>query len=276
MQESKQISSIWREKLENQQGIKLKSAPLIEKRNQLSLVDTRIATVETIGYADTSEIKNLPQLKARADQLKGEIRESVGELYKFGNSTEGLPMATLLNEWISNVLKYEDLKAGLVVLSKRIQDFQKQYEIFAPAGANLKRIEREISVSEAEFLELLHGLNLAKLKMQDLELSSNLKPIDQPYLPLTPNPTKRKFLILGAALFGFLMVFTTILALEFFDETLKNPQRAAKILNLSPLGVFPKIYQKTEILNFPFVVERLIEMMVQKIGLPKKTERGFT
>ena len=263
------------EKLENQQGIKLKSVPLIEKRNQLSQIDTKIATAETIGYADTSEIKNLPQLKARADQLKNEIRESVGELYKFGNSTEGLPMATLLNEWISNILKYEDLNAGLVVLSKRIQEFQKQYEIFAPAGANLKRIEREISVSEAEFLELLHGLNLAKLKMQDLELSSNLKPIDQPFFPLTPNPTKRKFLIIGAALFGFLMVFTTIMALEFFDETLKTPPKAAKILNLSPLGVFPKVYLKTEILNFPYVIERLIEMMVQQIRLLKK-EKGIS
>ena len=55
-------------------------------------------------------------------------------------------------------------------------------------GANLKRIEREISVSEQEFLEILHGLNLAKLKMQDNELSSNIKPVDQPFYPLNPIP----------------------------------------------------------------------------------------
>lgn len=257
------------EKLENQQRIQLKSAPIIEKRDQLSQINTKIATAETIGHDITSDGKNLSLLKARAEKLKDEIREAVGELYHYGNTTEGLPINNLLNEWITNVVSYEDTKAGLGVLTKRIQEFQKQYEIYAPAGANLKRIEREISVSEQEFLELLHGLNLAKLKMQDLELSSNLKATDQPFYPVTPNPTKRKILVLGVSLFGFLIVLSTILALEFFDETLRDPQKAAKILNLLPLGIFPKIYLETEILNFPFVAQRLLEIMVQRIEFLK-------
>jgi uncharacterized protein involved in exopolysaccharide biosynthesis/LysM repeat protein len=261
------------EKLASQQKIQLKSAPILEKRNLLSQINTKIATAETIGYGNTANSKELPLLKIKAEKLKEEIRESVGQLYSVGNSTEGLPLSTLLTDWIANVLSYEELNAGLGVLSKRIKDFQKQYEIFAPAGANLKRIEREISVSEAEFLELLHGLNLAKLKMQDLELSSNLKPIDQPFFPLTPNPTKRKFMILGAAMFGFMIVLSAILALEFFDETLRNPGKAAKSLKLLPFGVFPKIYLKTEVLNFPYVVQRLLEMMVQQIGLLKKEKQ---
>lgn len=264
------------EKLEVQQKIQLKSGPILEKRNQLSLVNTKIATIETIGYDNVAENQNLPALKLKAEKLKEEIRQLVSELYRFGNSTEGLPVSALLTEWITNVLKFEDMNAGLAVLSKRIQDFQKQYEIFAPAGANLKRIEREISVSEAEFLELLHGLNLAKLKMQDLELASNLKPIDQPFFPVTPNPTKRKFIIIGAALFGFLIVFSTIMTLEFFDETLRNPKKAAKILNLVCLGVFPKIYMKTEMLNFSNITLRLLEMIVQRIDLLKKEKGSAT
>ncbi len=258
------------EKLESQQKIYLKSAPIVEKRNQLAIINTKIATAETIGNINNDQIENLASLKIKADKLKDEIRESVNELYRFGHSTEGLPLATLLNEWISNVLKYEDMKAGLGVLSKRIQDFQKQYDIYAPAGANLKRIEREISVSEHEFLELLHGLNLAKLKMQDLELASNLKAIDQPFYPIIPNPTKRKFLIIGAAFFGFLIVFSTIMALEFFDDTLRNPKNAAKKLGLIPLGPFPKIYLKTEILNFSNIVQRLLEIMIQQIESMRK------
>jgi len=258
------------EKLEIQHKIQLKSAPILEKRDQLSQIDAKISTAETIGYENTSDGKNLHILKATADKLKEEIRKEVGELYHMGNSIEGIPISSLLNEWITNVVNYEDIKAGQGVLAKRIQDFQKQYEIYAPAGANLKRIEREISVSEQEFLELLHGLNLAKLKMQDLELSSNLKAIDQPFYPITPNPTKRKIVVLGAAFFGFLVVFITLLALLYFDETLKNPKKAAKNLNLSPLGVFPKIYLKTEIQNFKSITLRLIEMMVQQFELLKK------
>jgi hypothetical protein len=43
------------------------------------------------------------------------------------------------------------------------------------AGATIKKIEREITVSEQGYLEILHGLNLAKLKLQDSEMSSNIK-----------------------------------------------------------------------------------------------------
>jgi len=263
------------EKLENQQKIQLKSAPILDKRNQLSLINTKIATAETIGSENTTDGKNLASLKAQAEKIKVEMRDAVGDLSRYSNTTEGLPISSLLNEWITNVVSYEDTKAGLGVLTKRIQEFQKQYEVYAPAGANLKRIEREISVSEQEFLELLHGLNLAKLKMQDIELSSNLKAVDQPYFPITANPTKRKLLIVAAALFGFLVVFGSILALEYFDETLRNSKKATKILNLLPLGIFPKIYYKPDVLNFPFIVHRLLEIMAQQIELIKKAKAVF-
>jgi hypothetical protein len=66
--------------------------------------------------------------------------------------------------------------------------------LHAPAGATIKRIEREISVSEQGYLELLHGLNLAKIKMQDNELSSDLKAIR--LLSIILNSTKRAILLL--------------------------------------------------------------------------------
>ncbi len=263
------------EKLEKQQKIQLESAPILDMRNQLSKITTKIATAETIGYGNTADGQNLASLKIRAEEIKDDIRKAVGELYRFSNTTEGLPISSLLNEWITNVVTYEDTKAGLEVLEDRIREFQKQFEIYAPAGANLKRIERELSVSEQEYLELLHGLNLAKLKMQDIDLSSNLKSIDQPYFPLSPNPTKRKILVLGAGFLGFLIVLSTILALEFFDETLKNPKKAAKMLNLLPLGVFPKIYLKPQALNFQFITQRLVEITAQHIELLKKEKKEF-
>ena len=258
------------DKLEKQKIIQLKSGPILEKRNQLNLINTKIATAEVFGNGNTVNVQDLSLLKAEAEKIKDEMHDAVTELYRFNNTTESLPISSLLNDWISQVISFEETKAGLVVLGKRIQDFQKQYEIYAPAGSNLKRIEREISVSEQEFLELLHGLNLAKLKMQDIELSSNLKAIDEPYYPITANPSKRKFLIIGAALFGFLIVLSAIMALEYFDETLRNPKKAAKILNLSPLGIFPKIYLKPEVLNFPFVTNRLLEIAAQRIEFLKK------
>jgi len=106
--------------------------------------------------------------------------------------------------------------------------------------------------------------------MQDIELSSNLKTVDEPFFPLEPNPGKRKLAIIGAALFGFIAIFASLLALEYFDDTLRNPKKAEKILKLLPLAIFPKIYLKTDVLNFPFVADRLLEMAVQRIELLRK------
>jgi polysaccharide biosynthesis transport protein len=255
------------EKLGNQQHIQLGSSSLVEKRNQLGDIDARIATAEIINYGKTVDDAKLAKLKQDSERLKEEIRNQVNELYGYGNSTEGLPVSTLLNDWISNVINYEDTKAGLEVLGDRIKEFQKQYAVYAPAGANIKRIEREISVSEQEFLEILHGLNLAKLKMQDAELSSSIKIVDPPFYPLSPNPTKRKVLVLAAAMVGLLLVLSAIFATEYFDETLRNAGKAAKIIKLKAIGVFPKVFLKTGTLNFPFVTNRVLELIIQQIDL---------
>jgi uncharacterized protein involved in exopolysaccharide biosynthesis len=255
------------EKLNNQQQVNLKSSSIIEKRNQLGNINSKIATAETIEYGKTIDNEQLVKLKTEAERLKDEIRNSVNDLYGYGNTTEGLPVSTLLSDWIANVIEYEDTKAGINVLGERIKEFQKQYAIYAPAGANIKRIEREISVSEQEFLEILHGLNLAKLKMQDAELSSTIKAVDPPFFPLSPNPTKRKILVIMAALVGFLIVFSSILAFEYFDDTLKNTYKVSKFVKLKVLGVYPKILLNTGSLNFPFVTNRLLEIIIQQIDL---------
>jgi polysaccharide biosynthesis transport protein len=254
------------EKLAGQQQIHLRSSAIVQKRNELGEINERISAAEISGLGEGISDNELVELKRKAGQIKDEIRESVGQLYYLGNTIEGLPVSKLLNDWITNVIDYEDTKAGMQVLAERITEFQKQYEIYAPAGANIKRIEREINVSEQEFLEILHGLNLARLKLQDIELSSNIKAVDPPYYPLSPNPTKRKLIVLVAAMFGFLLVLTTILAMEYFDDTLRDPARAEKILKLRQAGIFPKIYLKTGTLNFPFITNRLLELTLQNIG----------
>jgi cellulose biosynthesis protein BcsQ len=110
--------------------------------------------------------------------------------------------------------------------------------------------------------------------MQDAELSSSIKAVDPPFFPLSPNPTKTKILIIVAGLVGFLLVLTTILAMEYFDDTLKNPAKATKTLKLQTIGVFPKIFLKTGSINFPFVTNRLLEMVMQQIDrlTVKKTD----
>lgn len=255
------------EKLGTQRNIQLNNSSIIEKRKQLGDINAKIAAIETIGLTDTIDEKELTRQKIKAEKLKDELRNSVTALYNYDNTLDGIPVSTLLSDWLRNVIEYEDIKAGIDVLGERIKEFQKQYSVYAPAGANLKRIEREINVSEQEFLSVLSGLNLAKLKMQDAELSSTIKAVDPPFFPLSPNPTKRKVLIIAAALIGFLIVLSSILATEYFDDTLKNAGKASKKIGLKAIGVFPKILLKTGSLNFLFLSNRLLEIALQQIDL---------
>ncbi len=249
------------EKLNIQQHVQLKSNNILEKKKKLGELNYEIAIAE----AELNNDANIKLLKEQSESLKKEIKQSVDELYTHQNTVEGLPITKILPEWIDNVIVSENLKAKIEVMGQQNKDFQKQYAVYAPAGANIKRIEREISVSEQGYLEILHGLNLAKLKSQDNELSSNLKTVDPPYYPISPISTKRKLIIIASALIGFIFILGIILLMEYFDDSLKNSKRASKKLKLSSLGMFPKIILDTSGVNLTFIQDRLTQIISQKI-----------
>ncbi len=264
------------ERLGSQQQNQLKNSDLIDKRNQLGDLNYQITSIETLGASDQGNTQKLTNLKKQADKLKSEIKVSVGELYAKGNTTDGLPAATILKDWIDNVVESENLKASLDVLSQRIKDQQKEYSVYAPAGSNIKRIEREISVSEQRYLDILHSLNLAKLKMQDNQLASNIKTFDEPFFPLNPVPTKRKIMVALAAILGLMIVLSYIFILEFLDSTLKNPSKASAIIKLPVIGVFPKIFLKPRNIDFAFMTNRLLDIIVQYIELYTNEKRAVS
>ena len=253
------------EKLDIQQNVQLKSDQILEKKKELGNLNFQIAMAEAESDNDDESLQRMDSLKTQSKGLEKEISEGVTDLYSHQNSVDGMPIGDVLPEWMDNVIESEQLKAKMKVMDQRNNDFEKQYAVYAPAGANIKKIEREISVSEQGYLELLHGLNLAKLKSQDNELSSNLKTIDPPFFPLSPIPTKRKLLIIGAALIGFILVFGTILVMEYFDDTLKNAKKASEILKLPALGMMPKILLNPGPVNMPFIQKRLTEILTQNL-----------
>ena len=108
-------------------------------------------------------------------------------------------------------------------------------------------------------------MNLAKLKLQDSELSSSLKTVDEPYYPLSPNPTKRPILIIAAAFIGGILTLGIIFVMEYFDDTLKNSIKASKETGLTSLGMIPKIILDPGSINLPIIQKRVIEIITQNI-----------
>lgn len=262
------------EKLDIQQLVQLKSSSVLDKKKELGDVNYEIAAAEAEEETNAASKNSLPALRKKAESLKADIKGAVDELYAYQNTTEGLPVQTTLKEWINNVIEAENLKARLNVMDNRNREFQQQYAIYAPAGAHIKRIEREINVSEQGYLEILHGLNLAKLKVQDNQLASDLKTIDPPYYPISPIPNKRKVAIIAAAFVGALLVLAFLLMMEYFDNTMSNLKKATKDTGLPALGMLSKVYLQPGVLQFPAMQTRLVEIITQNIEQAFETTRN--
>ena len=254
------------EKLTNTQKIILKNEEITAKRNELSRITSSIAFLEI--YADSlgSKAAKLQDLNTRAEKIAEELNSSVQSVFMFKNEKGGLTSDQILADWLNNTIIYEESKARIIVMDKRIKDFQKEYDTFAPLGAILKRIEREINVAEQEYLSLLHGLSLAKLKQQDLQLSSNIKPIDPPYFPIKPEPSKRKILVLIAGMFGFIMVAFAIILMEYFDSNIKTPGRIEKETGLKVAVSYPVRQTTKKFVDIGFLESRAIDWLAQNVA----------
>jgi len=254
-------------KLSVQEIIQQKSNYVLEKKKELGGLNYEIAMLEAkidVNGSDTY-VSNLNNLKNEANSLSKDIKKSVDELYSYQNSIDGLPVTQILPDWMRNVADADNLRTKIKLIEQQNKDFLEQYDTYAPAGANMKKIEREISVSEQGYLEILHGLNLAKLKLQDNSMSANLKTIDPPFYPLYPIPSKRKILIIAAAFIGCVFTLGILLVMEYFDNTIKNSHKAHKVIGIPSFGMIPKILQNPLTTNMYFVQTRLIEIITQNI-----------
>ena len=257
-------------KLESHAKLTLNTNAIIELRTELSDVTMQIVNIEIDLGNDSATVNHLASLKTHAEYLRREIRTNLNALYAISNSVEGLPVTNLLNTWLTNVIAYEESKAAFRVLTERKKQFQRYYEIFAPLGAEMKRIERLIGVTEEEFLQLLHDLNLAKLRQQDDEMSTNIKVLDPPYYPLKPLASKVMLLVVVAGFIGLLLILAILIAMEYFDTTLKTMERAERIIKLKVAGIYPRITRKFQAADMEFIIPRLVEMLVQNITLAVK------
>ncbi len=250
------------EKLQIQSKIQLKNEDVLRDKDQLGQLKYQIVLAESKSDGSQENQQFINTLKVKAAKLQKEIDTKVNELYALNNSIEGVPMSKMMPQWIDNVVEAENLAAEVELMTKQSKEFLKEVEKYAPAGANIKRIEREISVIEEQYLEILRGLNLAKLKYQDTQIAGNLQTVDPPYFPLNPIPSKRKIIIVAAGFLSFVFILGAILLLEFFDNTLKNSQIASEKMQLQSMGTLPKIIKASSKLDLVRINNRLIDFLM--------------
>jgi uncharacterized protein involved in exopolysaccharide biosynthesis len=266
---AKSVIKVLESRMSSRQKLQLASQDVLETRNKISEINIKIAmkslNLQLDSLATVKAGKELAELQLQAEKLNEELRQALDTLYWVDNSIEGMPTNTILEDWLKNIIAYEGTNAQLIVLEQKKLEFRELYTLFAPLGATMKRLERKIDVAEKEYLSLLHSLSLAKLKQQNIELTSNLKMVDIPYFPIMPEPSKRKILVAVAGVMGFILVAFFILIFEFLDQNIKTSPRAQERTGLKVAAIFPKLSSKNKNIDYHYLQERAIDAIVRNV-----------
>lgn len=217
----------------------------IQRRGQ-ELVDLRqqyaqLTTDHVISQSTASSTGDVtPEANGLLTALEMQIQSSVADLYDSRYSTEGLGKTGLLERWLEEMVALAQSRASLAVLQQRRLDYAKVYEDFAPLGSTLSSLEREVDVAEGEYLELLSSLNQARVRQQNIEMSSSMDVLDQPSFPHEPAGSNLPILMLAACFVTFVMGVGTVTAVELLDESLRSPADAQRRTGMDVLGFIPE------------------------------------
>lgn len=240
---------------------------MMNKRDQLAEIRQRIAFLEIEDRKD----QVVDSLEIEAEKLRDQISDHLKANYDLTHSNEGVQIQELLRSWLDNLVKVSEQKARIQLYEDRLSDINKQYDIYAPLGSTLSRLEREIDVAERAYLEVLHGLNMAKLREQNIQMSNNLNVIDPPEFPLEPEPSKRMLLVILAFLVGGVGTLSLILAIHLLDRTLGNPEKAEKDSGLHVIGALP-VLKKNMDRKYPGLISLLMHNFYSRLELAMEDE----
>lgn len=247
-------------KLGFSQTLMAKNEALNAKRKQLSALTAEAVLLEGEGRISAS-------LNQRIDTLKAELQAQVRGVYASNYSKEGLTKSQLLNQWLSNVLVVAETEASVTLLQQRYADYQQQYDVFAPLGSMLATLDRQVDIAENEYLEHLHSLNQARMRQQNIQLSSKLDTVDPPFLPLKPAPSKRLQLIALAGMAGIVLCIGGIIAREYLDQTIRTPERGEALTSLSLASAYPHIHASSDAASSRHLVALLTDQLLRAIKL---------
>ena len=230
--------------LELQMGIRatlMKSnADFVAMLDTLSTRNAKITEIEIFSTDKALENnEDLVKYKEQLSNTERSISRISNDMNKMKISKEGVAIEDMVNHWLTQMVLNVKAKAELKVLNDRKNEFVEQYRAYSPVGAEINRREREIRITEESYLEVLHGLNLAKLKQKNIQLSSaTLNVVSEPTFPINGDGMKR-LLLTVAAFFGsiFFIIFIYIIV-ELLDRTLRDPNRTYRLTNIPVLSVF--------------------------------------
>ena len=207
---------------------------------EVSRISGKITEIETFTSDEMlSKDQELVKYREELRDAEKKIGLITNNINSYKESKEGLAIEGLVQEWLNQTLIQAKAQADLKVLNERKNDFADQYKNYSPIGTRINQQEREIHVTEQSYLEVLHALNMAKMKQKNLQLtSSNLNAISDASYPLFSDKGKRFLLVIAAFIGSIIFIIGLNLVIELLDRTLRDAERARRLTGMNILGAF--------------------------------------
>ena len=207
---------------------------------EVSRISGKITEIETFTSDEMlSKDQELVIYREELRDAEKKIGLITNNINSYKESKEGLAIEGLVQEWLNQTLIQAKAQADLKVLNERKNDFADQYKNYSPIGTRINQQEREIHVTEQSYLEVLHALNMAKMKQKNLQLtSSNLNTISDASYPLFSDKGKRFLLVIAAFIGSIIFIIGLNLVIELLDRTLRDAERARRLTGMNILGAF--------------------------------------
>lgn len=233
---SKTIAEL-EKKMGTQNRLRLKSDQVLSIRNEIAKISADQAS-KSFFSGDTTQVYKAYSRKLAS--LRHDFKTVVDSMHLIQNSEEGIQIDIILNQWLSNVIIFDQANAQIPIIQKRSAEINALFDQYSPIGANLKRSEREIKVTEQQYLGVLDGLHAARSKSQTAKMSvGSISMLDAPTYPYSYLPNKSLFQAIIALLATFILIIVFIIIFEFLDHTLSNVERAERFTHLKVGFVYP-------------------------------------
>lgn len=249
--------------INNRLPVNLQNVSIMSLREQLVEINDFIA----LGMLreEQGSVEKVEALKQERVRLEVQLQQCIDTMYVHENRSDGINQEKMLGEWLEAVKISESARARFRAMEFRKDEFMERYQQYAPLGATLKRIEREIDVNEREYLEILHHLGLARLKQQNADLMSNMKVLDAPKLPINPLPSKRKIFIVVFAIAALLFYLFGLFLTELFDQRVRAPEKMESISGLRVVSAL--VEPEVRDVNTGMLNKRAANYLLQELSM---------
>lgn len=267
------------QKMDDHSSVLVANESLNAKRNELAKAQTQLSNAMVYGYPKEA----IEKLRATTTRISDELKVMVQRYYNSTHTLESVPQKSLTDKYLENTLANQGSSARLKTIEARIKDFDQVYDVMAPQGSAVGRLQREISVAEKEYLATLHSLNQARLRQKDLEMSGAMTILDPPSLPMKPMPSSRRLLIIAAFLAGVVLVLSYGFGRVLLNNTIASPERVEPLINIPLAAALPIRLPRLSGYDLDFAEHCMLEQLhsrilvdIQQAGTPKHSYHLIT